>query len=172
MKKLLALVLASVLLLGVPVAYGTEYSGWGEGTSLSPTSQVMLQIEKSDDSFVIVIPATLEVDLETMTGSMDVTLKGGFQLYSHTLQVNLAGSANGMKLVSGDYELAYTLHVTGPEGLDKDVTAADLAQNSVALFRSISKSGSSDISVTITVTVTDTPSSVGTYTDILTFYVF
>lgn len=170
MKKLLALVLASVLLLGVPVAYGTEYSGWGEGTSLSPTSQVMLQIEKSDDSFVIVIPATLEVDFETMTGSMDVTLKGGYQLYSTTMKVSLVGSANGMKLVSGDNELAYTLHVTGPEGLDKDVTMEQLAQG-VALFRTLTTSGSSDISVTITVTVTGTPTSVGTYTDTLTFKV-
>lgn len=166
MKKLLALVLASVLLLGVPVAYGEEYSGWAAWTQ-SPTSTITMEVTADDDSFVIVIPATLTVDVGTMTGSMTVTLQAGYQLYTRSLAVHIKADENGLYLVNSEAEhsVAYTVNVETPSG-----SVAWDGSRSQGLFMVGTGTKNSDTTATITVTVTERPWS-GTYTDTLTFMV-
>lgn len=163
MKKLLALVLASVLLLGVPVAYGTEYENW-DGVAQSPTSEITLQITRADSSFVIVIPAEIPIDKTTMTGSMTVTLRKDYQLYS-SLRVVLEADTNGLKLVDENAGLSvdYTVTIDGEPWNGQ--TLASL------IYVPGGGTSTTDKTATIEVTVTGVPEGVGNYKDTLTFKV-
>ena len=163
MKKLLALVLASVLLLGVPVAYGEESETHTDRIVESPTT-VSLTIDESLDSFVVVIPATLVVDPTTKTGSMEVTLQANWQLVSsQSLGVWLQKSANGRSLVSNDgVSVGYTLAFSGSANGEWDGKPKQLIMAPKAGDKS------QPITVTLTVTVESLPTK-GVYTDTLTF---
>lgn len=163
MKKLLALVLASVLLLGVPVAYGTEYENW-DGVAESPTSEITLSITRADSTFVIVIPAEIPIDKTTMTGSMTVTLQKGYQLYS-SLRITLEVDANGLNLVhstDSDMKIPYSLTIDGEawEGTQR-----------ASLIYVDGGTSDTDKTATIEVTVTGVPEGIGDYKDTLTFRV-
>lgn len=163
MKKLLALVLASVLLLGVSVAYGTEYENW-DGVAQSPTSEITLQITRADSSFVIVIPAEIPIDKTTMTGSMTVVLQGGYKLYS-SLRVVLEADTNGLNLVDADNDLSV------PYSLTIDGVAWDGDKLASLIYVSGGGTSDTDKTATIEVTVTGVPEGVGNYKDTLTFKV-
>lgn len=158
MKKLFALILASVLLLSVPVALGEEgnqYTNWTD----NPESTVTMTVSRADSSFVVIIPATLEVDAKTMSGSMTVTLQGGYRLFG-SLNVCLSSSANNMKLVeAGGLSVAYTLQING----------VDWTGNVTPIVSASAGTSANSKTGTISVEVTECPNATGTYTDTLTF---
>lgn len=90
MKKLLAFFLCMSMLLGA-VAFATELGV----DALEGQTTVSLTIDPESNEFVVVIPATVEIDPETKKGESQIVLKSGWKLVScNGLVVKIKSSQN------------------------------------------------------------------------------
>lgn len=175
MKKLLALILCLCLSLGA-VAFATELNK----DVLEGQTTVMLTIDPEDNEFVVVIPATVEIDPETREGFGSIVLKAGWKLPScNSLSVRLKSAKNGVGSSSGSAGADfYMKNENGTKARYRIISDRIGGQlNHVGWesknFISVSSSGSStsDIVCDIEFSMTSLPTEPGVYTDVLTFAV-
>ena len=189
MKKLLAFFLCLSMLLGA-VAFATEL-----GTdAMEGQTTVSLTISPEDNEFVVVIPATAEIDPMTQKYEGQLILKSGWKLVScNGLVVKIKSSANHTadydfirgdgdywKMKNADGNLAYYAIHAKPAG-ESSWTGLDAYNNNgtgykyFTKFELINVTRSSDNTVDticdIRFKVTDMPTNPGVYTDVLTFAV-
>lgn len=189
MKKLLAFFLCLSMLLGA-VAFATELNK----EVMEGQTTVSLTIDPEANEFVIVIPATVEIDPETKKGESEIVLKAGWKLISsNTLTVNLKSAANGVY----DKSLTYDDHFTlmNADGVKASYTIAaktwsggnfdnlysgntsdiyddaNYWKNKKLIEVSKSSPNTEDKVCLIRFTLPKLPTEPGVYTDVLTFAV-
>ena len=110
MKMLLALLLALMLVSlsafalaeGDPVAEPGETAEPAETLELdrntmTGTTEVSLTVDRSMDTYTVIIPSKVTIDPKTQYGYGDVVLKAGWELVSvNSLKVQLSGAENGI----------------------------------------------------------------------------
>ena len=172
MKKLvtLALALCMVLCCAVAAAETTLDKNITTGTT-----ELTMVIDRSVDTYEVVIPSAVTIDPVTKQGTATVTLKAGCELIScNKLIVELTKSANGM-----DSSGALTLKnadndASGSYYIYLNASASDNSIKSlpVTLLSSLRYTPAAptetDLSRTLTFKTYNLPTA-GTYTDTLTF---
>lgn len=190
MKKLLALLLCLSMVLGT-TAYAAETEL--NKDVLEGQTTLSLTIRPEDNEFVVVIPATVEIDPETKSGSFNVVLKAGWKLPSaNGLQVRIKEFANGVDNSSTPFTLKdsegttvkYEMSVKGTNFsrfislMNRDVSEKDGQSTVYSAFDyktlnliSISKStaNTTDIKTQLKISVPTLPTTPGEYTDTITF---
>lgn len=166
MKRFLALILSICLLMGFCAAEATTITGDGEGAS--GETLVSLTIDRSLDSYTVIIPPTVVIDTVTEEGEMDVVLESGYKLISGNKIKVTVSSANGCKLINEDnsnswvYKLTYyeenMPHWIGSAGQFKIIEVTKTSDATI------------DHSITLYPKVDGLPTA-GVYTDTLTFTV-
>ncbi|MBE5809302.1 MAG: hypothetical protein E7318_00025 [Clostridiales bacterium] len=177
MKKLLALILCLCLSLGA-VAFATELNK----DVLEGQTTVSLTVDPDENSFVIVIPASVTVDIGTQEGTFDIVLKAGWKLVSaNGLKVRIKKFANGTFSNSGDndfmlkgnnggtayYELSYK------KSTSTSYIPLTYVQWDDTELISVKKgdSNSTDYVTGLKIKVPTLPTTPGVYTDVITFAV-
>lgn len=178
MKKLLAFILCLTMAMGT-VAFAEEVTGTELNKDvLEGQTTVSLTIRPEDNEFVVVIPATVEIDPETSLGKADIVLKAGWKIPSaNSLHVHLVNAKNGIeKTVDGrarfylkdeaDNEHYYSIRRT-TSGFP-----LEYHEEGYRLL-SVYKNGDStrDAATSLEFRVTNLPQAPGVYTDVLTFAV-
>lgn len=196
MKKLfvLALILClSMILCSAALAQETEL----DKNTLEGTTKVSLTIDHNENSFVVVIPASVTIDPETKMGTFDITLESGWQLISSNgLTVRIKEFANGVDKSSSstDYDI-FTLKNSVGETVKYEIEAKfdysyDYGTSYVKLHNytqsspyyspsynnnliSVSKetSNETDRTASLKLNVPKLPTNPGEYTDTITFSV-
>lgn len=189
MKKLLAFFLCLSMLLGA-VAFATELGV----DALEGQTTVSLTIDPESNEFVVVIPATVEIDPETKQADSQIVLKSGWKLISCnglTVRIKSSQNYNGpfdfvissggyWKLKNGNGKTAQYANGVKPNDADA-MRALDAYDNrgtgpyfwtSVDLINvSFTDDNSVDTVCDIRFKVPTLPTDPGVYTDVLTFAV-
>lgn len=64
-------------------------------TFTAGSTEVSLTVDRAADSYIVTIPASVEIDPATQTGETQIVLKSGFQLIAcNSLKVRISGFAN------------------------------------------------------------------------------
>ena len=105
---MLSLLLAFALILTAAFALAEGETEPAETTEPAPTleldrntmtgtTEVSLTVDRSMDSYTVVIPSKVTIDPKTQYGYGDVVLKAGWELVSvNSLKVQLSGAKNGV----------------------------------------------------------------------------
>ncbi len=104
MKKLLALLLTLTLVSLSAFALAEDDPATEPADTLeldrntmTGTTEVSLTVDRSMDSYTVVIPSKVTIDPKTQYGYGDVVLKAGWELVSvNSLKVQLSGAENGI----------------------------------------------------------------------------
>ena len=99
MKKIIALAMALALALSFTPALSEEEENTIELDRLNKTGNttVTMTVDSARDSYIVVIPSTVEIDPVTQYGEAAITLKSGWVLISvNGLDVKLTGAENGI----------------------------------------------------------------------------
>ena len=132
MKKLLALLLTLTLvsLSAFALAEGDPAAEPGETAepaqtleldrnTMTGTTEVSLTVDRSMDSYTVVIPSKVTIDPKTQYGYGDVVLKAGWELVSvNSLKVQLSGAENG--ILSGSLHTSDSYRTYNPSDLALD----------------------------------------------------
>jgi len=177
MKKLLALILCLCLSLGA-VAFATEMNK----DVLEGQTTVSLTVDPDENSFVVVIPASVTVDIGTQEGTFDIVLKAGWKLVSaNGLKVRIKQFANGVIDSSGynDFKLTgnnggfawYSLSYKGPSSTSFSNLTYSNWDSTVLIYAKKGDSNSTDYVTDLKIKVPTLPTTPGVYTDVITFAV-
>lgn len=185
MKKLLMMVLALCLCMTVCAsALAVELNK----NTLEGSTNISMKIDHDQNSFVVVIPASVTIDPETKTGEFDITLESDWKLISsNSLNVRIKEFANGttgasyvnattyflLKNSKGD-QARYTIRCKTPGAS----AYGNMFDNNYNPWRttdliSVSKNSSNeeDRTASLKLEVETLPTSPGEYTDVITFAV-
>jgi len=170
MKKLVTLVLALCMVLCCAAAAAETTLDKNITTG---TTELTMVIDRSVDTYEVVIPSAVTIDPVTKQGSATVTLKAGCELIScNSLKVKLTKNANGMnssgtltlKNADNDASCSYYIYLSGNDASIKSlpVTLLESLRNTPAAPTE------KELSRTLTFKTYNLPTA-GTYTDTLTF---
>ena len=131
MKKMLALLLVLTLVSLSAFALAEDNPATEPAETLeldrntmTGTTEVSLTVDRSMDSYTVIIPSKVTIDPKTQYGYGDVVLKAGWELVSvNNLKVQLSGAENG--ILDGYYS----------SGSSTSYSNSMLEDNSFQLFR-------------------------------------
>ena len=195
MKKLVALLLC-MCLLATSAAFAEEVTSLNKDV-MEGNTNVSLTIDPEDNSFVVVIPASVTVDPVTQEGYMDIVLKAGWKLpSSNGLNVRIKEFANGPKADSGvtagntyflklvnseeqsaNYRIAYSnlksSEATGYNylGNNNEYSTMPYWKTKDLIHVDRTDSNAEDIYTSLRISVPTLPTDPGEYTDTITFVI-
>ena len=182
MKKIIALAMALALALSFAPALSEEEENTIELDRLNKTGNttVTMTVDSARDSYIVVIPSTVEIDPFTQNCRAEITLKSGWVLISvNGLDVKLAAAENGIGNNTGSYYPSsfmnfqmrsatddFVRYAINPSSFNMPIHSG----NSTNALISVDKYGDNteDISCVLWFYVQKMPPE-GVYTDTLTF---
>ena len=157
MKKMIALVLAAVMTMSMTTAAFADQTV----TNNTGTVDVTYTIADSDESYIVTIPADVNLSSAAISKTGDVKVTNAVLKSGNTLKISVA-TANGFNLVNGVSAIPYTVS-DGAAAIANDGTVLTVAAGTASSTKTLTFATTADNVKQATLT--------GAHKDTLTFTV-